>query len=214
VKLIDILPKAWMEVLDLPADFFQKIEDVISGKEINPVEEKIFAAFSLNPSEVKIVIVGQDPYPNPKDATGLAFSIPKEELKIPASLRNIKKEIESDIGVKCSDGGNLQNWQEQGVLLLNRILTTNCGESLSHQNIGWEEFTNKVIEYLSQRDVVFILWGTKAQALAKDIDPKKIILGVHPSPLSAHRGFFGSKPFSAANKKLIELGIKPVDWEI
>lgn len=214
MSLDNSFPNDWKNFLDLSSSYFDSIDSKISNQEINPSYENIFNAFSLPPSAVKVVLVGQDPYPDSNDAMGLAFSIPRANNKIPASLRNIKKELESDQGISVSLSGDLTPWKNQGVLLLNRILTTKSGESLAHTNYGWESFTDIVIAALSKKPVVFLLWGKLAQQLGENIEIEKKVIGVHPSPLSAHRGFFGSKPFSQVNEKLIKLGKTPIDWKI
>lgn len=214
MNLIDLLPIDWQDFLSITDDYFDQIEKAITGQSINPEFQNIFRAFQIKPDEVKVVIVGQDPYPNSEDATGLAFSVQSNRKTLPASLRNIRKELESDLQIPFNQEGDLTPWARQGVMLLNRILTTKSGESLSHKGIGWEAFTELVITKLATEDVIFILWGNSAQTLTKLIPEEKQIIGVHPSPLSANRGFFGSKPFSEANKKLELLGQIPINWKI
>lgn len=214
MTLYDSLPKKWIEFLNINKDYFSQIEKKIEFENINPKKDLIFRAFNLEPEKVKVVIIGQDPYPNPEDAMGLAFSVRPENKKIPASLRNIKKELKDDLGIEIGVSGDLTPWLNSGVLLLNRILTTREGESLAHENCGWEEFTNLVVLKLAQEKSVFILWGKRALELSAFIPEDKVIKGIHPSPLSAHRGFFGSKPFSKANKKLEEMGLTAIDWRI
>ena len=214
MKSIELLPSEWIEFLEIPKNYFDEIDSRINRDSINPIRENIFKAFRIRPEEVKAVIVGQDPYPNSEDAVGLAFSVQKNRKVLPGSLRNIKKELENDLKIPFSSNGDLSSWLDQGVMLLNRILTTKSGESLSHKGLGWEAFTELVIKRLSNRNVIFILWGKSAQDLSKYIPDEKVILGVHPSPLSANRGFFGSKPFSRTNEKLKVLGEKPINWEI
>lgn len=214
MNLFDLLPGEWANFLDLGPDYFGQIESNISRFKIIPDKSKIFAAFNLPPDRVKVVLIGQDPYPNPQDAMGLAFSVSKDSQKIPASLKNIKKELETDLSLVLSSSGDLSAWVNQGVLLLNRILTTTENQSNAHRGLGWEEFTEKVVSRLAKRDVVFLLWGNQAIELEKFIDPKNLVKGVHPSPLSAYKGFFGSKPFSAVNQRLNELGLDPVRWNI
>lgn len=193
-------------------------ERMAKGHQIYPPGKEIFAALdAVAPDEVKIVILGQDPYYGPGQAHGLSFSV-KEDVPVPPSLVNIYKELESDIGCKIPSHGNLMQWARQGVLLLNAILTVEKGNPLAHKGLGWEEFTDEVIEYLNRSEIprVFILWGSYAQKKGKKIDRTKhlVLECVHPSPLSAHRGFFGSKPFSKANQFLEKHGIAPIDWEI
>lgn len=183
---------------------------------IYPKMVDIFNALHYTPfQQVKTVILGQDPYHGPNQAHGLSFSVLPQVGK-PPSLRNIFKELESDIGSTPPGHGYLVNWAKQGVLLLNTVLTVRQGEAHSHREKGWENFTNRVIETLNEKDkpVVYILWGAAAQKKLELIDTSKhyIIKSPHPSPLSAHRGFFGSKPFSKANALLKETGQEEIDW--
>lgn len=167
--------------------------------------------------DVKVVILGQDPYHGPGQAHGLSFSV-KKGVRIPPSLRNILKELESDLGCVIPDHGYLKKWADQGVLLLNTVLSVRKGEANSHRGKGWETFTDRIISLLNEREkpVIFILWGKPAQSKRKLIDESRhnVILSVHPSPLSAHRGFFGSKPFSKVNQFLHLQGKQEIDWEI
>lgn len=185
---------------------------------VHPNKDEIFHALQATPYEkVKVVILGQDPYHGPEQAHGLSFSV-KPDVRIPPSLRNILKELQSDLGCEIPDNGYLGEWAEQGILLLNTVLTVREGEAHSHRGKGWEIFTNQVIRLLNEREksVVFILWGKPAQTKISliDKDRHQVITSVHPSPLSASRGFFGSKPFSKANELLIEMGESPIDWQI
>lgn len=184
---------------------------------IYPPPQFIFNAFTLCPLPmVKVVILGQDPYHSPGQAHGLSFSVP-DGLKLPPSLRNIYQELASDLGVPPRTSGNLEAWARQGVLLLNATLTVVPGQPGSHQGLGWETFTDAVIKTVSDQKehVVFILWGKYAQAKRSLIDSIKhyIIESPHPSPFSAHSGFFGSRPFSRTNTYLTQHGISPIDWE-
>ena len=182
-----------------------------------PMGNKIFNAFNLTPfNEVKVVILGQDPYHGPNQAHGLCFSVPSS-VKPPPSLVNIFKELKSDIGKEIDfQNGNLENWARQGVFLLNSSLTVEQSKPLSHQDYGWLEFTDKVISLINNelKNIVFILWGSYAQSKIKLIDSEKhlILTAPHPSPLSAHRGFFGSKPFSKTNAFLQSKQIDMVMW--
>lgn len=183
---------------------------------IYPPGGKIFAAFDTCPFEaVKVVILGQDPYHGPRQANGLAFSV-SEAVPIPPSLRNIYKELQDDLGVPPPADGDLERWARQGVLLLNATLTVRRGAAGSHQGKGWEQFTDAVIRILSEQreHLVFILWGAYAQRKGAVIDRSKhlVIESPHPSPLSANRGFFGSRPFSRANAYLQQWGGKPIEW--
>ncbi|MHA1680006.1 MAG: uracil-DNA glycosylase [Promethearchaeota archaeon] len=195
-------------------DFLKAERD--AGKSILPAENDIFNALKYTPIDrVKVVIVGQDPYPNKRHAHGLCFSIPKTTKDIPKSLANILKELKADLGIETTNG-NLTKWTEQGVLLLNRVLTVEEGKSNSHKGIGWEKLTEEIIRIIDQRrnNVVFLLWGAHAQKCSKFIteDRHYIIEAPHPSPLSAYRGFFGSRPFSKANEYLEANGMVPIDW--
>jgi uracil-DNA glycosylase len=184
--------------------------------DVYPPPEQIFNAFSLCPfQQVKVVILGQDPYHGEGQAHGLSFSVPAGN-KIPPSLRNIYKELASDLGKSPRESGNLEDWVKQGVLLLNSTLTVLPGQPGSHQGLGWETFTDAVIETIANKKshVVFILWGKYAQAKKKLIDADKhyIIESPHPSPFSAHTGFFGAKPFSQTNAYLAKNHLKPIEW--
>jgi uracil-DNA glycosylase len=189
-----------------------------SGAVIYPPEDKIFNALNLTDfNNIKVVILGQDPYHGPNQAQGLSFSV-QTGLKLPPSLKNIYKELATDIGTKPTVNGNLEPWAKQGVLLLNAVLTVEQANANAHANKGWEQFTDSIIKLVSQKhsNVVFILWGSYAQKKDKLIDESKhlIIKDAHPSPLSAYRGFFGSKPFSKTNNYLIKNNKKPIDWQI
>ncbi len=189
-----------------------------TGKTVYPPGPQIFAALNLTPLEkVKVVILGQDPYHGPGQAHGLSFSVPAG-VRIPPSLVNIYAELENDLGVKPAPHGNLTSWAEQGVLLLNAVLTVNAHAAASHQKRGWERFTNRIIELVSAHahPSAVVLWGSYAQKKAELIDSSRhmILKSAHPSPLSAHRGFLGSKPFSKINQFLIKTGQTPIDWRL
>ena len=169
-------------------------------------------ALSTPIESIRVVIIGQDPYPTPGHAHGLAFSVPSDVTPLPASLRNIFKELESDVGIPMSGNGDLSPWAEQGVLLLNRILTTESGYSLKHELLGWQVITNEIARTLGHKPVVAILWGKNAQELSHFFDPGLTITSAHPSPLSAYRGFFGSKPFSACNEILHRYKRPQIQW--
>lgn len=183
---------------------------------IYPPMDDLWTAFKLTPyNDVKVVILGQDPYHGPGQAHGLSFSV-KPGVKIPPSLRNMFKELEADIGCRIPGNGTLTGWAAQGVLMMNTVLTVRQGEAHSHRGQGWENFTDEVIRQLSEREqpIIFILWGRPAQEKKKLIDTTRhaIIESVHPSPLSASRGFLGSRPYSAANRILEAWGETPIDW--
>lgn len=190
-----------------------------SSDSIYPPANLMFNALNLTPlAHVKVVILGQDPYHRPGQAMGLSFSVPKIIPK-PPSLNNVLKEMAQDIGIAPSKHGDLTYWAEQGVLLLNSSLTVREGEPNSHQNAGWEPFTDKIIDIINEQTehTVFILWGSKAQQKGKYIDTNKhlILTAVHPSPLAANRGgFFGTRPFSKTNDYLIQHGQTPIDWQL
>lgn len=187
-------------------------------KTVYPPKEKIYSALNATPYEnIKAVILGQDPYHGPNQAHGLAFSV-NPGIAIPKSLINIFKELHDDIGCPIPKSGYLQKWGREGVLMLNTILTVRRGEPLSHKDKGWEILTDKIISMINEKEspVVFILWGAPARSKKRLItNPKHLILEApHPSPLSAFRGFFGSKPFSKTNQFLVKNNIKPIDWDL
>lgn len=193
----------------------QTINECYKTGEVYPPEEEIYTAFELTSFDsIKAVILGQDPYHGKGQSHGLAFSV-NEGVKIPPSLRNMYKELESDLGLVRTQG-NLSDWAKEGVLLLNTVLTVDAGDANSHRGLGWEKFTDDIIRAISDNleHVVFILWGKPAQTKIKLIDTDKhhIITSVHPSPLSAYRGFFGSKPFSQTNEYLEDKGRGAIDW--
>ena len=183
--------------------------------QVAPELNRVMRAFELPIDAVKVLIVGQDPYPTLGDAVGLAFAISQTGRALPRSLTNIMNELRSDLGDSVSNTGNLERWSQQGVLLLNRHLTTQVGAAGSHLKLGWAAFTNQAIAALAEsrgKQLAAILWGKQAQELEPLLGEATVLRSVHPSPLSAHRGFFGSKPFSAANRALINLGVSPIDW--
>ena len=198
---------------------FEFVKEEYSRAVVYPPADDIFNAMHFTPlSEVKVLILGQDPYHNVNQAHGLSFSVLPSQKEIPPSLQNIYKELQDDLGCKIPNNGYLKKWADQGVLLLNTVLTVRAHQANSHQGIGWEEFTDAVLKKVNEidRPIVFILWGKPAQQKKKLLNnPKHLILEApHPSPLSAYRGFFGSKPFSKTNAFLEEHGVEPVDWRI
>lgn len=214
----------WDELLkdEFDKEYYINLHNFLSNeyksKVIYPDKNNIFNALNYTDyKDVKVVILGQDPYHGPNQAHGLSFSV-KPDMKIPPSLKNIFKELNSDLGCYIPNNGYLENWANQGVLLLNTVLTVESGKANSHKNKGWEIFTDKIISLLNNRTdpVIFILWGNNAINKKKLITNNQhyILQSVHPSPLSANRGFFGSKPFSKANDILKELGKAPIDWQI
>jgi len=199
-------------------DLRRFLVDEYNNQTVYPKMNNIWKAFEWTPySEVKAVILGQDPYHGPDQAHGLSFSV-KPGVKVPPSLKNIYKELESDLGIPSVNHGYLESWAKQGVLLLNTVLTVRAGQAHSHQKKGWEPLTDYVIEKLNEREkpMVFILWGGAAKRKRNMIDENKhiVITSVHPSPLSAYRGFFGSKPFSKTNEALKSMGQEPIDWRL
>ena len=220
--LFESFPKAWSELLREEARkeylflLEKKIEEAYASSICFPPKEKIFEAFALcPPKEVKVVILGQDPYHGVGEAHGLAFSV-RQGIKTPPSLRNIFKELESEFGIDLTRTTDLTAWVNQGVFLLNSVLTVEKDKAGSHAKWGWEEFTNSVISFISKENehVVFVLWGDYARKKKSLIDLTKhvVIESAHPSPLSSYRGFFGSKPFSKINAQLKEWGEKEIQW--
>ena len=197
---------------------FVKVREEYQTRTIYPPADDIFNAFHFTPlEEVKVGILGQDPYHEPGQAHGLCFSV-KPHVPIPPSLVNIYKELEDDLGCYIPNNGYLEKWARQGVLMLNTVLTVRAHQANSHKDIGWEQFTDAAIRVLADQDrpMVFVLWGKPAQRKREMIyNPKHLILeSAHPSPLSAYRGFFGSRPFSKINEYLKENGLAPIDWQI
>ncbi len=219
------LPDDWLAHLsgefEMPYMFELKAflqRELAQGKIIYPHGKEIFTAFNLTPlNKVKVVIFGQDPYHGPGQAHGLSFSV-KPGVRIPPSLINIYQEISSDLGIASPSHGHLKAWANQGVLLLNAVLTVEEGRAGSHQQKGWEIFTDRVVQILNRecQNLVFLLWGSYAQKKGANIDlsKHKILKAPHPSPLSAHRGFFGCRHFSMANHYLAEVGKEPIDWTL
>ena len=218
---VEIEP-SWQTALkdEFEKPYFKNLTDTVRTAYLNeviyPHPKNIFNAFSLCPfSKVKVVILGQDPYHGPNQAHGLSFSVP-EGVKIPPSLQNIYKEIKNDLGKDVPKSGNLEHWAKQGVLLLNATLTVRAGEAGSHQKIGWETFTDTIIKTISDQkeNVVFLLWGRYAKDKASLIDTKKhlILTASHPSPLSAHNGWFGCKHFSKTNEYLKQHNLGQIEW--
>ncbi len=208
VNLQQYLPQPWLKIVDL--DLLKSIENQLD-EDFLPAPRNVFRALTLSPEKVKVLIVGQDPYPNADHAMGLAFSVNKTVSVLPASLKNIFKELESDLGVVRTNG-DLTDWVDQGVLLLNTTLTFNPTQPRQHLNIGWNLFTKSIIEYVGKNGAIGVLWGNHAIAMKDFFLPDRVITSVHPSPLSAYKGFFDSKPFSRVNQILIEQGISEIKW--
>ena len=214
----------WLPVLDKEfkkpyyRELYNFVKNEYNTRVVYPPADDLFSAFHFTPlSKVKVVILGQDPYHEPGEAHGLCFSV-KPGVKIPPSLVNIYKELHDDLGCKIPNNGYLEKWARQGVLLLNTVLTVRAHQAFSHKEKGWETFTDAIIKKVGEKDepVVFLLWGAPAGKKASLIkNPKHLVIkSAHPSPLSAYRGFFGSKPFSQANEYLKSNGLEPVDWQI
>ncbi len=200
-------------------ELYKFVKSEYSSQVIYPPSDEIFTAFHLTPlSDVKVLILGQDPYHEPNQAHGLSFSVPVDQKKIPPSLQNIYKELHDDLGCYIPDNGNLVKWAKQGVLMLNTVLTVRAHQANSHKGRGWEQFTDAIIQAVNAKDspVVYMLWGSPAQSKIPMLNnPKHLILKtVHPSPLSAYRGFFGCRHFSKCNEFLVSNGLEPIDWQI
>lgn len=220
----DILNNQWQALLadEFKKDYYQKLRATLiqeyRNQTIYPDKYAIFNALHFTDyPDVRVVILGQDPYHGPGQAHGLSFSV-LPDIKAPPSLVNIYKELQTDLGCYIPNNGYLKKWADQGVLLLNAVLTVRAGQANSHKKLGWMQFTDQIIHLLNQREepIVFILWGRNAQMKEKLITNKQhyIIKSVHPSPLSASRGFMGSKPFSRTNAFLESIGREPIDWQI
>ncbi|MDJ0693035.1 uracil-DNA glycosylase [Mastigocoleus sp. MO_188.B34] len=218
------LPKSWEHILveELEKPYFQQLQNFLAEERetqtIFPAEEDIFSAFELTPYEnVNVLLLGQDPYHNHNQAHGLCFSV-KPGIKPPPSLVNIFKELHSDLVVPTPEHGFLVTWAKQGILMLNAVLTVRAHTPNSHKNKGWEQFTDAAIAKVNEKPdpVVFVLWGGYAKKKLKLIDTNRhiVIQSAHPSPLSARNGFFGSKPFSAINQALLQLGKPEINWKI
>jgi uracil-DNA glycosylase len=220
--LFESFPKTWSALLREEARkeylflLEKKVEEAYASSICFPPKQKIFEAFALcKPKDVRVVILGQDPYHGTGEAHGLAFSV-RQGIKAPPSLRNIFKELESEFGIDLTRTTDLTSWAEQGVLLMNSVLTVEKDKAGSHSKWGWEEFTNAAIDFISKENahVVFVLWGDYARKKKILIDLSKhiVIESAHPSPLSSYRGFFGSRPFSKVNAELSAWGLAPISW--
>jgi uracil-DNA glycosylase len=219
--LTDLMAPDWAEALAPVADRIAEMgrflrDEIAAGRGYLPDGEHVLRAFAEPMADVKVLITGQDPYPTPGHPVGLSFSVAPDVRPLPRSLVNIFTELESDLGVPRAPSGDLTPWSRQGVLLLNRVLTVAPGASASHRGKGWETVTEQAIRALVARDrpLVAILWGRDAQGLKPMLGDVPVVESVHPSPLSASRGFFGSRPFSRANTLLAAQGAEPVDWRL
>ncbi len=220
-----LIDNDWLEAIEeeFRKEYYKKlfvfVKEEYSKGVVFPPSDNIFNAFHFTPlSQVKVLLLGQDPYHNYNQAHGLSFSVLPEQRDIPPSLQNIYKELHSDLGHDIPNHGYLKKWADQGVLLLNTVLTVRAHQANSHQGKGWEQFTDAIIQAVNAQDrpIVFFLWGRPAQTKKKMLtNPRHLILEApHPSPLSVHRGFYGSKPFSQANAFLEANGVEPVDWRL
>ncbi len=219
--LDQLVPDPWVRLLDHHSrdairDIGRQLQRRSATETILPSPENVFRALSVTPTDVRVVIVGQDPYPTPGHAMGLSFSLPQGTRPLSPSARNILTELHSDVGLTPATHFDLTAWTKQGVLLLNRHLTTVAHTPGAHASLGWEEVTNSLIGALVEtgQEFVAILWGRHAQKLAPLLRAVPVIESAHPSPLSARRGFFGSKPFSRANGELARMGMAPIDWSL
>lgn len=219
--LNELVGPGWAEVLEPVSDTITAIgtflrDEVGAGRGYLPSGDNVLRAFRQPIDHVRVLIVGQDPYPTPGHPVGLSFSVDQAVRPLPRSLANIYRELVDDVDVPIPTSGDLSPWAERGVLLLNRVLTVSPGKPGSHRGKGWEQVTEHAISALVQRDqpLVAVLWGRDAQTLTPLLGSTPIVASVHPSPLSAHGGFFGSKPFSRVNEHLVSLGAAPIDWAL
>ncbi|MEX0953150.1 MAG: uracil-DNA glycosylase [Nitriliruptoraceae bacterium] len=219
--LDEVVGKPWARELEPVSDRIRAMGDLLraeqaAGRPFLPSGAQVFAAFATPPQDVRVLIVGQDPYPTPGHPIGLCFSVAPDVRPLPASLANIFREYRDDLGLDEPSSGDLTPWVQQGVFLLNRCLTVRPGAPASHRGRGWEEVTDAAIDVLVARDqpLVAILWGRDAQQLQPRLQGVTCITSPHPSPMSASRGFFGSRPFSRANEALVAQGAQPVDWRL
>lgn len=219
--LSEQIDPGWAAALDPVVDTITAMgtflrDEVAAGRSYLPAGPNVLRAFTRPLQDVRVLIVGQDPYPTPGHAIGLSFAVERDVRPIPRSLKNIYRELESDLGISPPQHGDLSAWADAGVMLLNRVLTVAPGAPASHRGRGWERVTDRAIEVLAARGgpLVAILWGKDAQSLQPALGAVPVIASAHPSPMSADRGFFGSKPFSRADALLTEQGAEPVDWRL
>lgn len=210
--------ESWAEFLtnqnELLGAIYEQVAQQQKSHKVLPTEDLVLRCLRMPKNQVAIVIMGQDPYPNVEDACGLAFAVSPNQTKVPGSLRNILNELQSDLGCSEVSPSILHDWADSGVMLLNTCLTVNEGASNSHAGFGWEKFVWNLIEYLSQLnpDLVLVLWGNSAKKYGELVNSKNVVFSAHPSPLSAHRGFIGSKPFSKVNQIMQRQGKAPIHW--
>lgn len=219
--LADLVDPGWAQALAPVADTISAMgvflrEEVAAGRTYLPAGGKVLRAFERPLDQVRVLIVGQDPYPTPGHAIGLSFAVDRDVRPLPRSLRNIYRELQSDLGIEPPAHGDLSAWADAGVMLLNRVLTVAPGAPASHRGRGWEQVTDRAIEVLAARGgpLVAVLWGKDAQSLRPALGEVPVIASAHPSPMSADRGFFGSRPFSRTDALLREQGADPVDWQL
>ena len=211
--MFDSVHPSWLPLFEEQSEQLENILSALPERGITPAREKLFRAFEIAVDKYRVLIVGQDPYPNPLHATGLAFAVPEGTSPLPPTLRNILRELNDDLGI--SRRASIESWARSGVMLLNRHLSTLENQTAAHLSLGWDKFTSAACRFLAESRkgaLVAILWGAKARELEPQLNGAKIISSPHPSPLSSYRGFFGSKPFSGCNKALLELGLEPIDW--
>ena len=211
MPLFEQLHPQWQVELASHKALIESIDSFITNRSVTPDYNLIFRALNQPIESTRVVIFGQDPYPTKGHAHGLAFSIDSSITNLPASLRNIYKELFADLGITRTHG-DLSDWADQGVMLINRVLSTEIGKSLAHEKLGWQDITEKVAQVLGERDVIAVLWGSTALPLKQFFHEQSVITSVHPSPLSAYRGFFGSSPFSQVNAMLRSKGLKEINW--
>ena len=211
MPLFEQLHPQWQVELASHKALIESIDSFITNRSVTPDYNLIFRALNQPIESTRVVIFGQDPYPTKGHAHGLAFSIDSSITNLPASLRNVYKELFADLGITRTHG-DLSDWADQGVMLINRVLSTEIGKSLAHEKLGWQEITERVAQVLGERDVIAVLWGSAALPLKQFFHEQSVITSVHPSPLSAYRGFFGSSPFSQVNAMLRSKGLKEIHW--
>ncbi len=213
-SLLAQIDKSWLPLFASYEKELAAIEKLITSQRITPKYENVLRVFSFPIEHYRAVILGQDPYPTPGYATGLAFSVNPDHERLPASLKNIFTEYVSDTGYSYPKNGDLSEWASNGVALLNSSLTLNLDDKSEHLNIGWQRITAAALEILANRGCVLILWGSHAQRMGKNFDESQKIESVHPSPLSVYRGFFDSKPFTRCNELLTTSGQAPINWKL
>ena len=214
MNILDGVHPEWIQALSGVRAEIDRLGSHLEGSRFNPSPENIFRALRTPFSDVSVVIFGQDPYPNPAHAMGLAFSVPRATQPLPKTLTNIFRELHEDTNIETPLHGDLTPWAQQGVALVNRVLTVPSWQSGGHSHLGWQVITDEIARILGARDVVPILWGKYAQEIAPYFNAELVISSPHPSPLSAYRGFFGSKPFSKANRRLALQSRRTIDWSL